>query len=214
MSVGVFVDDNGGYQLVNESEGHARQPAPAASEPRPIANLPKATSPAPLSSERKALGRSTSLNFDSSSIQRRDTANRPAQAHSSQGFGGSQAGPHHQWKRNSSADVLARAQAITKAVGSGSTSNGVVSIVPPRPVVNSSRPPAAAVPTTTATAVDTEPADENAKLQAEIERLRVAMRQTELKAEEELLSYKREAQKRQGETIGVRKRLEEVSPIL
>jgi len=79
----------------------------------------------------------------------------------------------------------------------------------PRAVVNSNRPtdpqtdaqPPAATTTTT---------DDAARMQAEIEALRLALQQTEMKAEEKVMAYKREAQKRQGEAVGVRKRLEEV----
>jgi len=108
-----------------------------------------------------------------------------------------------------SADALARAQAIERAVGSGSSSD-VVAKAALRPVVNSSRPtdPQTAPQLSAARTMAT--TDDAARMQAEIEALRLALRQTEMKAEEEVMAYKREAQKRQGEAVGVRKRLEEV----
>jgi predicted ribosome quality control (RQC) complex YloA/Tae2 family protein len=52
---------------------------------------------------------------------------------------------------------------------------------------------------------------EAARLQAELEALRQKLRETELKAEEQVLAFKREAQKRHGEAVYVRTQLDEVS---
>jgi hypothetical protein len=118
-----------------------------------------------------------------------------------------------------SADQLARKQAIEKAVGSGSAagalgSNAVAAQTVARPtVINSSRPSdtsAHVQPNVTSEPAAVNPG-EAARLQAELEALRQKLRETELKAEEQVLAFKREAQKRHGEAVYVRTQLDEVS---
>lgn len=229
MAMDVLVNEEGKYTIVEQ----AQQDRPIANLPKPVSSPsvpPQAPAPAlvpvpapvPISLDRQ-LGRSTSLNFDSQSQslqrqrqQQQQQQQRPgssSQAFNSQGAGGSQ------WKRTMSADQLARKQAIEKAVGSGSAVGGLASnavaaqAVPRSTVVNSGRPidtsarnlPSA---TTETAAVDSR---EAARLQAELEALRQKLRETELRAEEQVLAFKREAQKRHGEAVYVRTQLDEVS---
>lgn len=223
MAMDVLVNEEGKYMVV-----------PQVQPDRPIANLPKpvssaaapapspAPAPVPISSDRQ-LGRSTSLNFDSQSQslqrqrqQQQQQQQRPgssSQAFNSQGAGGSQ------WKRTMSADQLARKQAIEKAVGSGSSTgalglNAVAAQPVARPgVVNSNRPSETSAHVQPNGTSETAPvnAGEAARLQAELEALRQKLKETELKAEEQVLAFKREAQKRHGEAVYVRTQLDEVS---
>jgi Skp family chaperone for outer membrane proteins len=118
-----------------------------------------------------------------------------------------------------SADQLARKQAIEKAVGSGSSTGALVpnavaaQTVPRLGFVNSGRPidtSAYVQPNGTSEPAAVNPG-EAARLQAELEALRRKLRETELKAEEQVLAFKREAQKRHGEAVYVRTQLDEVS---
>lgn len=225
MAMDVLVNEEGKYMVV-----------PQVPNDRPIANLPKPVSspsmpapalvpvpgPGPISSDRQ-LGRSTSLNFDSQSQslqrqrqQQQQQQQRPgssSQAYNSQGAGGSQ------WKRTISADQLARKQAIEKAVGSGSSTGALVpNAVAAQPVarpgiVNSGRPSDTSAHVQPNGTTEAAPVDsgEAARLQAELEALRQKLRETELKAEEQVLAFKREAQKRHGEAVYVRTQLDEVS---
>jgi hypothetical protein len=232
MAMDVLVNEEGKYMVVPQ----VQQDRPIANLPKPVTTAPspvlapapapaQAQAPVPISSDRQ-LGRSTSLNFDSQSQslqrqrqqqqqqqQQQQRLGSSSQAYNSQGAGGSQ------WKRTMSADQLARKQAIEKAVGSGSStgalvSNAVGAQAVARPgVINSGRPSDTSAHvqpngTTEAAAVDS---GEAARLQAELETLRQKLRETELKAEEQVLTFKREAQKRHGEAVYVRTQLDEVS---
>ena len=213
---------------VQQDRPIANLPKPVITAPSPVLTPAQAPAQAqaavPITSDRQ-LGRSTSLNFDSQSQslqrqrqqqQQQQQQQRPgssSQAYNSQGAGGSQ------WKRTISADQLARKQAIAKAVGSGSAagalgSNAVAAQTVARPiVVNSGRPSdtsAHVQPNVTSETASVNPG-EAARLQAELEALRQKLRETELKAEEQVLAFKREAQKRHGEAVYVRTQLDEVS---
>jgi len=102
-----------------------------------------------------------------------------------------------------SAEALSRQQAIARVIGSGSGTSQATA-QPPRPVVNSIAPPRELL--STAKAGPSVGMDEYERMKAELE----TMRRAQAKATEDMLEYKREAQKRQGEAVGIRKQLVEV----
>ena len=193
MGFGVFVTDEGGYQLVAPEE---------TSPPVKPAVVPLSATVVP---ERKGLERSTSLNFDSSSQKNQQITQGSGARYSAAGSqnGGTGGLTGSQWKRTMSAEALSRQQAIARVIGSGSGTSQATA-QPPRSVINSIAPlrelPSAAK------AGPSVGMDEYERMKAELE----TMRRAQAKATEDMLEYKREAQKRQGEAVGIRKQLVEV----
>jgi hypothetical protein len=194
MGFGVFVTDEGGYQLV----------APEVTNP-PVKPTVVPLG-APVVPDRRALERSTSLNFETSSQKSQQasqgTTARYAAAGSQPGGTGGLTGS--QWKRTMSAEALSRQQAIARVIGSGSGNSQTIAQLP-RPVVNSVAPARELPPANKAG--PSVGMDEYERMKAELE----TMRRAQAKATEDMLEYKREAQKRQGEALGIRKQLVEVS---
>lgn len=193
MGFGVFVTDEGGYQLVAPEE--TIQPV------RP----PVVPPVVPAVLDRKGLERSTSLNFESSILKTQQASQGSGARHGAAGSQSTGTGAltGSQWKRTMSAEALSRQQAIARVIGTGSGSSQTTA-QPLRPVVNSVAP-ARELPYG-AKAGPSVGMDEYERMKAELE----TMRRAQAKATEDMLEYKKEAQKRQGEAVGIRKQLVEV----